>query len=157
MHNTKVQDFANKVGLMFPDTVKRRVILPALLGMAIGNFLGVKIGDEVSPTTAYNDAHLANVARVVSFFNEEMIVDVKMACESAKMMYLVRDRFINGIPTSISASPEFDLMAVVFGFSSIMPVGVYDLLKEAGMTANSAYSMLTMLIMDLKQSNLIQL
>lgn len=157
MQNTKVQEFANKVGLMFPDSSKRRIILPTLLGMAIGNFLAVRVGGDVSPATAYNDAHLANVARTVSYFNEGMIIDVKASCEAAKMTYLVRDRFINGVPASISASPEFDFMAVAFGLSPIMPVEVYTLIKEAGLSANSAYSMLTMLVMSLKEAGLIQL
>lgn len=157
MQNTKVQEFANKSGLLIPDTIKRRIVMPYLIGMAIANFLSVKVGTEVSANTAFADNHLINVGRVVSFLNEEMIIDVKTTCEAAKMMYIVRDRFINGVPASVAISPEFDLMAVALGLAPVMPVEIYTVMKETGLSANTVYAMATMLLMGLKEAGLVQL
>lgn len=157
MQNSEIQAFAVAAGRLIPDSAKRRIVLPYLLGMAVGSFLQVKLGTDLSAASNYGSSHAGNVARVVSFFNEHMILDVAPALDAAKSMYLVRDRIVNGTPCDFNASPEFNVVAVMLGFASIMPMEVYATMNETGMGANKVYSMALLLVDKLKASQAISL
>jgi hypothetical protein len=157
MMNMDIRDFANRVALLLPDTHKRRIVLPALLGMAIGSFLQVKQEADLSPVTAFNSAHTANVGRAVSFLNEEIMIDVQAAIEAAKSMYLVRSRILSGQPCDYSINPEFDIMAIALGMSAVVPVEVYNVMKETGLSASKVYNLATLMIGNLKKSGAIDL
>lgn len=157
MQNTEIQAFAVATGRLIPDAAKRRIVVPYLLGMALGSFLQVKLGTDLAASTNYSSSHAANVARAVSFFNEHMILDIAPALEAAKSMYLVRDRIVNGTPCDFNANPEFNVVAVMLGFASIMPLEVYATMNETGLGANKIYSMALLLVDKLKAANAISL
>lgn len=136
-----------------PDMINRRVCVPYLLGMALGSHLKVAIGQDLSAMTAWADSHAGNVSRAVSVLNEQMIVDVKAVIDAARDTYLARHRIANGVPLDFTANPEFDLMAIVFGFSAIMPVEVYTQVKKTGMASNQVYSAALMMFAKLKENN----
>jgi hypothetical protein len=153
MQNFEVQEFAGKVSLMLPDSAKRRLILPYIIGMAIGNHLVPKIGNELNPMTVFADAHTANVARTVSFLNEEILIDVMTTCEAAKMMFLLRSRILNGDACDYNVNPEFDFLATALGIAPVMPVEVWNAIKEVGMQASSVLQLANLLISKLRQNN----
>lgn len=157
MQNFEVQEFAGKVSLMLPDSAKRRLILPVLVGMAIGNHLVPKIGQELNPMTVFADAHAGNVARTVSFLNEEVLIDVQAACEAAKMMFLLRSRILNGDACDYNVNPEFDFMATAMGLAPIMSVEIWNAVKEVGMQASGVLQLANLLISKLRASNKISL
>ena len=157
MQNQFIQKFAGQCGMLVPDGINRRILVPAVIGLAIANYLQPKIGDELNPLGTYNDLHRANVERVVSMLNEEMIIDVKAAVEAAKSMYIVRHRILNCIPGAYSTSPEFDFLAVVLGLSTVMPVQVYDVIRACGLSSSKLYCSAVCLIDDLKKTNFIKL
>lgn len=155
MQNLDIQDYASKITLVLPDTAVRRLVLPYIIGMAIGNFLAVKQGNELSPMTAYADAHAGNVSRAVSKINEEVMIDVQVAMDAARNQYLLRSRILNGDCVDYRVSPEFDFMAVAMGISATMPLEIYTALKGTGLGASTAYSMSNLLISKLKEAKLI--
>lgn len=157
MQNLEIQEFAGKASLMLPDTVHRRLILPVLVGMAIGNHLVPKYGNELNPHTVFADAHIGNVARTVSFLNEELLIDVQAACEAAKMMFLLRSRILNGEANDYQANPEFDFMATAMGIAPIMSVEVWEAIKCTGMGAARVLQLANLLICKLRESNKISL
>lgn len=157
MQNFEVQEFAGKVSLMLPDSTKRRLILPVIIGMAVGSHLVPKIGNELNPMTVFADAHVANVARTVSFLNEEMIIDVQAACEAAKMMFLLRSRILNGEACDYNVNPEFEFLATALGIAPIMPLEVWNAIKEVGLQASSVLQMANLLICKLRANNKISL
>jgi hypothetical protein len=152
MNHLAIRSFANQTSLLLPDTAKRRMILPALIGMAIGNFLQVKQGDELNPLTVFNSLHIANVSRAVSFLNEEILIDVPAAIEAAKTMYMVRHRIFNGSPADYSVNPEFDFMSIALGLSAVLPVETYQVIKESGLSAAKVYTLANLMIGDLKKA-----
>lgn len=155
MQNQNIQKFASQSALLVPDGQNRRILVPAVIGLAIANFLQPKLGDDLNPMTAYNDVHRGNVERAISALNEDMIIDVVAAIEAAKAMYIVRHRIINCIPGAYSASPEFDFLAVVLGLSTVMPVQVYDVIRACGLSSSKLYCAAVCLIEDLKKTNFI--
>ena len=157
MQNLEIQAFAGKVSLMLPDTVKRRLILPVIVGMAIGNHLVPKIGNELNPMTVFADAHAGNVARTVSFLNEELLIDVMAACDAAKMMFLLRSRILNGDACDYNANPEFDFMATAMGLAPIMSVEVWEAIKETGLSAGRVLQLANLLISKLRETGKISL
>jgi hypothetical protein len=157
MQNFEVQEFAGKVSLMLPDSSKRRLILPVLVGMAIGNHLIPKLGQELNPITVFADAHAGNVARTVSFLNEEMLIDVPAACEAAKMMFLLRSRILNGEACDYNVNPEFDFMATAMGVAPIMPLEIWNAIKEVGMQASGVLQLANLLICKLRANSKISL
>lgn len=157
MQNRNILEFANKAALLVPDGMNRRVLLPAIIGIAIGSFLTPKMGEDVQPMTAFNDAYLVNVARAVSKINEDMIIDVNAACEAAKAMYLVRHRIVNGMPLAHSVSPEFDIMAVILGFSTVLPLDVHAAFKAVGLSASTLYISALLMMDELKKTGYISL
>lgn len=157
MQNLEIQAFAGKVSLMLPDTVKRRLILPVIVGMAIGNHLVPKIGNELNPMTVFADAHAGNVARTVSFLNEELLIDVLAACDAAKMMFLLRSRILNGDACDYNVNPEFDFMATAMGLAPIMSVEVWDAIKETGLSAGRVLQLANLLISKLRETGKISL
>jgi len=152
MQNFEIQEFAGKASLMLPDTVKRRLILPVLVGMAIGNHLVPKIGNELNPLTVFADAHAGNVGRTVSFLNEELLFDVPAACEAARMMFLLRSRILNGDACDYNVNPEFDFLATAMGIAPIMSVEVWDAIKETGLSAARVLQLANLLIGKLRDS-----
>lgn len=152
MNHLAIREFANKTALLLPDTMKRRMVLPTLIGMAIGNFLEVKKGDELNPMTVFNTMHVANVSRAVSFLNEEIMIDVPGTIEAAKTMYMVRHRIFNGSPADYVVNPEFDFMAIALGLASIMPAATFEAIKETGLSAPKVYTMANLMIGDLKKA-----
>lgn len=157
MQTPQIREFTNKVALLLPDTTVRRVLLPTILGMAVGNFLQVKQGLELNPMTAFNDLHIANVSRAVSVLNEEILMDVPTAIESAKTMYMVRHRLVNSQPAVYSVNPDFDFMAIALGLSTIVTPEVYQLLKDNALSSTKLYTMANLMLDSLKSSNLLAL
>lgn len=157
MQNLEIQEFAGKAGLMLPDTVKRRLILPVIVGMAIGNHLVPKLGNELNPMTVFADAHAGNVSRTVSFLNEELLIDVQSACEAARMMFLLRSRILNGDACDYSVNPEFDFLATAMGLAPIMPVEIWDAIKETGLGASRVLQQANLLISKLRDSGKISI
>lgn len=157
MQNLEIQNFARQAQLLLPDTAKRRLILPAMIGMAIGNFLAVKQGNELSPVTQFNDSHTGNVGRAVSALNEEFYIDVQATIDAAKCMFMIRHRILNAQPVEYSASPEFDFMAVALGLSAVVPLEVYEAIKETGLSAAKVYTLANLLIANLKQKQVLSL
>lgn len=157
MNNMQIRAFASKMTLLLPDTTKRRLVLPAIMGMAMGNFLPVKQGKELSPMTVFNDNHLANVSRAVSYLNEEMMVNVPATIEAARAMYLIRERILNGKPATYTVNPEFDIISIALGLSTVLPVETYKAIMETGLSASTLYGLANLLIEDLKKTNAIQL
>lgn len=157
MQNLKIQEFDRNSKLLLPDTNKRRQVLPTIVGLAIGSFLPVKQGHELTPQTCFADAHAGNVSRVVSFLNEQLLLDVPTALESARAMYIVRHRIVNGEPCDFAANPEFDFLATAIGLAPIMPVETYVAIKETGLSAAKVLSMAKNMIHDLKAAKQITL
>lgn len=157
MQNLEIQNFASQAQLLLPDTAKRRLILPAVVGMAIGNFLAVKQGNELSPMTQFNDSHAGNVGRAVSILNEEFYLDIQAVIESAKSMFLIRHRILNAQPVEYSASPEFDFMAVAMGLSTVVPVEVYKAITETGLSAAKVYTLANLMVAKLKEAKQLSL
>lgn len=157
MQNLEIQEFASKAGLMLPDTGNRRLILPVLVGMAIGNHLIPKYGRELNPHTVFADAHAGNVARTVSFLNEELLIDVPCAVEAAKMQFLLRSRILNGDANDYQANPEFDFLATALGIAPIMSVEVWEAIKATGLGASRVLQLANLLICKLRDSNKISL
>lgn len=155
MNNIEVQAFAQKASLLLPDTANRRLILPALVGIALGSFLQVKQGPELNPATVFNDMHVANVGRAVSFLNEQFIFDTNAAISAARSFFLVRSRIVNGIPCDVNASPEFDFLSVALGLSTVFPVEVYEAVKASGLSTGTVLSQLTMLVHSLKKQGML--
>lgn len=151
MNNIEIQAFASKAALLLPDTANRRLILPALVGIALGGFLQVKQGPELNPATVFNDMHVANVGRAVSFLNEQFIFDTNAAVAAARSFFLVRSRIVNGIPCDVGDSPEYDFLSVALGLSTILPVEVYTAVKATGLSTGSVLTQLTLLIHSLKK------
>lgn len=155
MQNQEIQQFANRIQMTMPDMVNRRVCVPYLIGMALGSHLKVSIGQDLNAMTAWADAHAGNVARAVSILNEQMVLDVKSILDATRDTYLARHRIANGVPPDFTTNPEFDLMAIVFGFSVVMPVEVYNQVKKTGMASNQVYSAALMLFAKLKENKTI--
>lgn len=150
MQNTDIQTFATHSARLIPDNTKRRLILPHLIGMAIGSYLQIKVGNDLSSATNYASSHAGNVSRAVALFNENLIIDVGVAIDASKAMYLIRDRLVNGIPADYSASPEFNLVSIMTGVSQVMPLEVYSAINECGLAPSKIYSMALNLIKRLK-------
>ena len=157
MKNMTIRDFANQAAMLVPDTNKRRIVVPTILGMAIANFLQPKMGDDLNPIAVFNETHAANVARVVSAMTEEMIVDVPTMLEAAKAMYIVRHRILNCRPADYSANPEFDFMGIALGLSAVMTVEAYTAIHETGLSASKMYQLANFMVEDMKQNKLINL
>lgn len=153
MQTLEIQAFANAASLMLPDTVKRRLILPCLVGMALGNFLQVKLGEDMNPMTSFADMHAGNVSHAVSCLNEEMFLDVPATIDAAKMMYMLRHRILNAQPCDYQTNPEFDFMAVALGLSVVLPLEVFNAIKETGLSSSKVYSAANLMISKLKASN----
>lgn len=150
MQNREIQEFASKTSLMLPDVTNRRLVLPAIIGFAVGSFLKVNQGPELNPITAFNDLHIANVSRAVSFLNEEFVFDTKSAIEAARSMFLLRHRIVNAIPMEGIANPEFDFVSCAAGVSSLMPVETYEAIKATGLGASRVLQRANLLVASLK-------
>lgn len=157
MQNMQIQQFGNQIRLLIPDMANCRVTLPYFIGMAIGNLLAVKQGQELSPMTAFADAHAGNVARAVSYINEDLIIDVSATIEAARTQYLLRHRIVNGACPDYSANPEFDIMAIAMGISTIWPVEVYNAMKAIGISASRVFQQANLLVVKLKEDGQINL
>lgn len=141
MQNFETQKYVRNMQLLLPDTPTRRLVLPFIIGLAIGEHLQAKQGNELNPYTVFADEHASRVSQVVSCLNEEMIIDVQAAQDAARAMYIMRHRILNGTPCDYASNnvPEFDFMAVALGLSSVVPLEVYEALKSTGLSACSAY------------------
>lgn len=157
MQNLAIRNFANQANLLVPDTANRRVLLPAIIGIAIGSCLVPKLGEELHPMTVFSDNYLINVQRAVSKINEELLIDVKTACDSACSMYMVRHRILNGMVPTKSVSPEYDILSVMLGLSTVFPLETYEALKAIGLSAATLFTTANLLIDELKRSNFIAL
>lgn len=157
MQNQLIQQFASRIQLTMPDMVNRRVCVPYLIGMALASHLKVAIGADLSGMTAFADAHAGNVNRIVSVLNEQMVIDVKAVIQATRDTYMARHRIANGVPPDFTANPEFDLLSIVFGFSQVMPLEVYNQITKTGMAANQVYSAALMLFAKLKEDKTISI
>lgn len=157
MQNLNLRQYANTVALLVPDTQLRRVLVPAILGIAIGSLIKQPVTDDLNATTAFNSMHLANVARAVSVINEEVLVDVEATIASAKAIFLVRNRILHGQACAFSAMPEIDFMSVVLGFSTVVPLEVYQAIVAAGLSSVKLYQSSLVLVGELKKTSAIEL
>lgn len=157
MQNLAIRNFASKVNMLLPDTNKRRLLLPVIVGIAIGSYLQQSVADDVSPMTVFNSSHAANVARVVSQFNEDILMDVATAQAAAQSIFLVRNRILNGKPCAFNVMPDVNFMSTVLGFSTVVSMEVYAALQEDNVSSAKIYQLALLLIDELKTANVISL
>lgn len=157
MQNTKIANFARQAQLLVPDTATRRIVMPTVVGIALGSFLTVAQGGELHPNTSYMDNHVANVGRAASYVNENMYIDINVALEAARNMYMLRWRIVNGKPSEYSVNPEYDWLATAIGIAPLVPLEVYEALKSTGLSAAELLTKARMLIDALKTEGLIAL
>ena len=157
MQNLAIRNFANKANLLVPDTTKRRLLLPAIIGIALGSYLQQSLAEDVSPMTVFNSKHAANVARAVSTFNEDVMIDVNAAQAAAQSIYLVRNRILNGKPCVYSSMPDVNFMSAVFGFATVVPMDVYAAIQEDSVSSTKLYQLALLLVDELKAANVIAL
>lgn len=137
MQNYTCQDFMNKAALLIPNTELRRKVVPIIIGIAVANSIPVSIGEDMEAVTVFNSVHLAPVASLISRINEQCIIDLPTAIDTARSMYAVRSRIANGQYLSSTPTPELHFMDSVLGIGSVFPLDAYNALKEVGIGAST--------------------
>lgn len=157
MQYPEIQEFAKTTSMLIPDTMDRRVVLPYLVGFAVGNFLSVPATGERSAMTDFNNQHLTSVGTVLSRLNEEFIFDVNVAVEAARSMFLIRWRIVHGEPIDFAINPEFDLLSTLVGVNTLLPLNVHENMKKINVGCVRVYANARAMIDKLRTANKIHL
>lgn len=146
--NKEVTQVALSAARMIPDAQVRHTLLPYLVGFAVCTLHTVQNDENPEQATAqarFNELVRPELARQLSVINEDMVFDINTAIQAAQAFYRLRYGIVNQCSTLYAGGVEFDVFAIMFGFSGLLPVPVYECMKLHSPQAAHVYTSLVLL------------
>jgi len=157
MHNPLIQDYIEKFNEKVKDTNDRGVAFPVIIGVAICSFIRANTDEQLNDKTFYNDLHVANIMRVVSFINEHCVIDVKRTTDIIAALFDYRSKLAKGIPANYQFDTDSSFVDAVFGYSLVLTKEEIEVMKGLEAITHSLLQNALLMISKLKDSGKIKI